>query len=103
MYSFHWSEATIIFCCFSATGESKIFYYKMKGDYLRYVAEFTTDKERKEAAENSLVAYKETQDVAATDLPPTHPIRSVILHNHSFLKSDTAQWFRRKIGPKLNL
>jgi len=67
----------------SATGESKIFYYKMKGDYLRYVAEFTTDTERKEAAENSLVAYKAASDVAKTELPPTHPIRLGLALNFS--------------------
>jgi len=42
----------------STTGESKVFYYKMKGDYHRYLAEFATGNDRKEAAENSLVAYK---------------------------------------------
>jgi len=67
----------------STTGESKIFYYKMKGDYHRYVAEFTTDTERKEAAENSLVAYKAASDVASTDLPPTHPIRLGLALNFS--------------------
>uniref|UniRef100_A0A2I3TMM6 14-3-3 domain-containing protein n=1 Tax=Pan troglodytes TaxID=9598 RepID=A0A2I3TMM6_PANTR len=40
------------------TGESKVFYYKMKGDYHRYLAEFATGNDRKEAVENSLVAYK---------------------------------------------
>ena len=63
---------------FSTTGESKVFYYKMKGDYHRYIAEFTTADEKKEASENSLVAYKAAQDAAETDLPPTHPIRSVL-------------------------
>jgi len=67
----------------STTGESKIFYYKMKGDYHRYVAEFTTDTERKEAAENSLVAYKAASDVAKTELPPTHPIRLGLALNFS--------------------
>ena len=41
---------------FEDTGESKVFYYKMKGDYHRYLAEFATANERKEAAESSLVA-----------------------------------------------
>ena len=42
----------------ASTGESKVFYYKMKGDYYRYLAEFATSMDRKEAAENSLIAYK---------------------------------------------
>ena len=32
-----------------------------KGDYHRYLAEFATGNDRKEAAENSLVAYKAAQ------------------------------------------
>nr|CAD7427792.1 unnamed protein product [Timema monikensis] len=60
---------------FATSGESKVFYYKMKGDYHRYLAEFATGNDKKEAAENSLVAYKAASDIAMTDLPPTHPIR----------------------------
>merc|ERR1739844_874312 len=55
----------------SDTGESKVFYYKMKGDYHRYLAEFATSNDRKEAAENSLVAYKAASDIAMTELPTT--------------------------------
>jgi len=62
----------------SDTGESKVFYYKMKGDYHRYLAEFATGNDRKEAAENSLVAYKAASDIAMTELPTTHPIRWVL-------------------------
>ena len=51
----------------------------MKGDYHRYLAEFATGNDRKEAAENSLVAYKAASDIAMTELPPTHPIRYVIV------------------------
>jgi len=65
------------------TGESKVFYYKMKGDYHRYLAEFNTNTERKEAAENSLVAYKAASDIALTDLQPTHPIRLGLALNYS--------------------
>ena len=59
----------------SESGESKVFYYKMKGDYHRYLAEFATANDRKEAAENSLVAYKAASDIAMSELPTTHPIR----------------------------
>jgi len=67
----------------SGTGESKVFYYKMKGDYHRYLAEFATGNDRKEAAENSLVAYKAASDIAMTELPPTHPIRLGLALNFS--------------------
>jgi len=65
------------------TGESRVFYYKMKGDYHRYLAEFATGNDRKEAAENSLVAYKAATDIALTDLQPTHPIRLGLALNYS--------------------
>ena len=55
----------------------------MKGDYHRYLAEFATGNDRKEAAENSLVAYKAASDIAMTELPPTHPIRLGLALNFS--------------------
>lgn len=67
----------------AGTGESKVFYYKMKGDYHRYLAEFSTGDSRKEAAENSLVAYKAASDVAVAELAPTHPIRLGLALNFS--------------------
>jgi 14-3-3 protein epsilon len=67
----------------AATGESRVFYYKMKGDYHRYLAEFAAGNDRKEAAENSLVAYKAASDIANTELPPTHPIRLGLALNFS--------------------
>jgi len=67
----------------STTGESKVFYYKMKGDYHRYLAEFAQGPSRKEAAENSLIAYKSASDIAITELPPTHPIRLGLALNFS--------------------
>merc|ERR1712224_1159439 len=48
----------------SASGESKVFYLKMKGDYHRYLAEFKIGQERKEAAEQTLIAYKAAQDIS---------------------------------------
>lgn len=68
----------------SATAaESKVFYLKMKGDYHRYLAEFKTGAERKEAAENTLLAYKSAQDIALAEMAPTHPIRLGLALNFS--------------------
>eukprot|EP00887_Chlorella_sp_A99_P006261 scaffold3.g6261.t1 len=64
-------------------------------DYHRYLAEFKTGAERKEAAEHTLLAYKAAQaraqgrargpgaDIALVDLPPTHPIRLGLALNFS--------------------
>ncbi|XP_002730873.1 14-3-3 protein epsilon-like [Saccoglossus kowalevskii] len=67
----------------STTGESKVFYYKMKGDYHRYLAEFSTGNDRKEAAENSLVAYKAASDIGLKELASTNPIRLGLALNFS--------------------
>lgn len=65
--------ATSLFVCFLLR----------KGDYHRYLAEFATGNDRKEAAENSLVAYKAASDIAMIELPPTHPIRLGLALNFS--------------------
>ncbi|KAJ4460949.1 putative 14-3-3 protein epsilon [Paratrimastix pyriformis] len=65
------------------TGDSKVFYYKMQGDYYRYLAEFASAQTRKEAAENALVAYRSASDIAVTDLPPTNPVRLGLALNFS--------------------
>ncbi|TXG56614.1 hypothetical protein EZV62_017927 [Acer yangbiense] len=74
----------------STSGEATVFYYKMKGDYFRYLAEFKTDQERKEAAEQSLKGYEACSfDIhaasasASKDLPSTHPIRLGLALNFS--------------------
>ncbi|XP_022726071.1 14-3-3 protein 6-like [Durio zibethinus] len=64
-------------------GDSKVFYLKMKGDYHRYLAEFNTGDDRKAAAENTLTAYKSAQDIANSELAPTHPIRLGLALNFS--------------------
>jgi len=58
--------------------ESSVFYYKMSGDYHRYLAEFKLDEMRRDCAEAALDAYKKAQEIAEhpeDGLPPTHPIR----------------------------
>ncbi|KAL6136741.1 hypothetical protein ACLB2K_062036 [Fragaria x ananassa] len=67
----------------ASSAESKVFYLKMKGDYHRYLAEFKTGGERKEAAESTLLAYKSAQDIAVAELAPTHPIRLGLALNFS--------------------
>jgi len=54
-----------------------------KGDYYRYLAEFKTGADRKEAAEQSLKAYQAASEIASVDLAPTHPIRLGLALNFS--------------------
>jgi len=64
------------------TAESKVFYFKMKGDYYRYLAESTTGEPRTQAADKALAAYKKASDTAL-DLLPTNPIRLGLALNFS--------------------
>jgi len=63
--------------------ESKVFYYKMKGDYYRYKAEFTADEARKEAGNKSLEGYQQALDAANKHLATTNPIRLGLALNFS--------------------
>ncbi|KAI4365167.1 hypothetical protein MLD38_021178 [Melastoma candidum] len=66
-----------------AGSESTVFFYKMKGDYYRYLAEFKADDDRKEAADQSMKAYEKASTVAEAELSPTHPIRLGLALNFS--------------------
>nr|ACU19187.1 unknown [Glycine max] len=67
----------------SSAGEPSVFFYKMKGDYYRYLAEFKSGDERKEAADRSMKAYQSASTTAEAELPPTHPIRLGLALNFS--------------------
>merc|ERR1712167_460564 len=57
--------------------------HKMKGDYYRYIAEFTEGDTKKAAAESARVAYDEAMTEAAKELAVTHPIRLGLALNFS--------------------
>lgn len=67
----------------SESEEGKVFYYKMKGDYHRYLAEFQAGDTRKESAAKALDAYSSAVTIAYEALPPTHPIRLGLALNYS--------------------
>ncbi|XP_065878440.1 14-3-3-like protein D [Euphorbia lathyris] len=67
----------------SSAAESTAFYYKMKADHYRYLAEFTNGSERNEVAEQSMRAYETASATAQADLPPTHPLRLSLALNYS--------------------
>merc|ERR1711981_1191831 len=67
----------------ASSGESKVFYQKMKADYYRYIAEFTDGDKKTTAANNAKLAYEEAQKVAEKDLAVTHPIRLGLALNFS--------------------
>jgi len=62
--------------------ESKVFYHKMKGDYYRYIAEFTSGDKKSGAANSAKAAYDDAMG-AASELAVTHPIRLGLALNFS--------------------
>merc|ERR1712032_220396 len=65
------------------SGESKVFYVKMKADYYRYIAEFTSGDKRSKASQDAKEAYEVATAVAEKDLVVTHPIRLGLALNYS--------------------
>lgn len=62
--------------------EASVFYLKMMGDYLRYLAEVTEKEKRKQSADRACDAYNEAQQ-ASGSLAPTNPIRLGLALNFS--------------------
>lgn len=63
--------------------ETKIFYIKMRADYARYLAEFTTGQEHGKWAEEAHGSYKQGTEIAFSELPKTHPTRLGLALNFS--------------------
>ncbi|KAJ2512737.1 14-3-3-like protein GF14 mu [Coemansia sp. RSA 1939] len=63
--------------------ESRIFYFKMEGDYYRYLAEFLQTSDRENASKSAEEAYNEATKIATEKLPSTHPIRLGLALNFS--------------------
>jgi 14-3-3 protein epsilon len=67
----------------ATTGESSVFYQKMKADYYRYIAEFSDGEAKSKAADSAREAYSEAAGVAEKGLAVTHPIRLGLALNYS--------------------
>jgi len=63
--------------------ESQVFYYKMVGDYHRYLAEFSTGESRSKAAKEAHEGYSKASEIAEKDCSPTNPIRLGLALNFS--------------------
>ena len=64
-------------------GEGKVFFYKMKADYNRYIAEYTQGDKKQQAAQKASLAYTDAMNVAKETLSPTHPVKLGLSLNHS--------------------
>eukprot|EP01103_Thecamoeba_quadrilineata_P004849 TRINITY_DN14729_c0_g1_i1.p1 TRINITY_DN14729_c0_g1~~TRINITY_DN14729_c0_g1_i1.p1 ORF type:complete len:252 (-),score=78.96 TRINITY_DN14729_c0_g1_i1:84-746(-) len=62
--------------------ESKVFYYKMKGDYHRYLAESSSGDKKQAAGEKAKESYQAATEHTSS-LPTTNPIRLGLALNFS--------------------
>ncbi|CAK83500.1 unnamed protein product (macronuclear) [Paramecium tetraurelia] len=67
----------------ATNSEAKVFYYKMKGDYHRYISEYSSGDQHKQAADGALEAYQQASNVANSELKTTNPIRLGLALNFS--------------------
>jgi 14-3-3 protein epsilon len=63
--------------------QSEVFYQKMKGDYQRYMAEYSSGEKHKSAADFAYDAYSKANEVALKHLETTNPIRLGLALNFS--------------------
>lgn len=66
----------------SQHAEGNVFFWKMKGDYYRYLGEFLQQDERKQVIDKAQDSYKYAQE-EAEKLKTTHPIRLGLALNYS--------------------
>lgn len=62
--------------------EAKVFYYKMQGDYHRYIAEYASGEDRSKSVDQAHQAYEKANEIAKA-LQPIHPIRLGLALNYS--------------------
>jgi 14-3-3 protein epsilon len=63
--------------------ETKVFFLKLKGDYYRYRAEFTSDDEHISATDSAEKAYREAYEISEKNLPISTSIRLGLALNFS--------------------
>eukprot|EP01055_Gregarina_sp_Pseudo9_P001741 Gregarina_sp_Pseudo_9__1740@NODE_2180_length_1111_cov_482_217351_g2008_i0_p1_GENE_NODE_2180_length_1111_cov_482_217351_g2008_i0NODE_2180_length_1111_cov_482_217351_g2008_i0_p1_ORF_typecomplete_len256_score81_781433/PF00244_20/1_6e96TINF2_N/PF14973_6/0_015TINF2_N/PF14973_6/3_5e03FlaF/PF07309_11/2_1e03FlaF/PF07309_11/0_17HAUS6_N/PF14661_6/0_35_NODE_2180_length_1111_cov_482_217351_g2008_i0221988 len=63
--------------------EALVFYYKMQGDYFRYLCEFCADNTKGDWIKKASEAYEQATKIASDKLPATHPVRLGLALNFS--------------------
>jgi len=69
----------------AGSAESKVYYLKMKGDYLRYLSEISTGEARDQVSKQAQEAYQTASDVASKELPAINTSRLGLALNYSVL------------------
>ena len=63
--------------------ESLVFYFKMMGDYMRYLAEIAVDEERAKIVQQTIETYEKAVFHAERKLDITNPTRLSLVLNYS--------------------
>ena len=74
-------DSNIINTCHNC--EAKVFFYKMKADYYRYISEYAADKQYDDASSSAKTAYSEATTYAEAELKTTNPVRLGLALNYS--------------------
>jgi len=69
--------------------EQKVYYLKLKGDYYRYMAEFTVKEEQEEAMTQAEIAYNEAYEIAEKNLSISNVTRLGLALNFSIFCYET--------------
>lgn len=75
--------------------ENQMFYLKMKGDYFRYLAEFSCDTPGDPVFQNARAAYIKGLDIAKEHLPASHPLRLGIILNFSVFHHEILKQYEK--------
>ena len=67
----------------TANNESQVFLLKMKGDYYRYMSEYSTGDILKKVSEKARESYERALEIASKDLSATNPLRLGLALNFS--------------------
>ncbi len=78
----------------ASSPESKVFYYKMKGDYYRYLAEIGGGKQRG-IVDDGEEAYQKAYEIAKKEMEPTDPMRLGVALNFSVFCCEIRKESRR--------
>ena len=63
--------------------DTKVFYLKMKGDYYRYITEYSEDEKKKEVADLAEKSYNDATAISEEKLKKTDPVRLGLALNFS--------------------
>ena len=73
----------------ASNAEAKVFFYKMKGDYYRYMAEYSSGENLKRVSELAMESYQKAIEISEKELTSTHPIKLGLALNFSVFYYET--------------